>query len=118
MSYMRIGWPRRYADGEKTEQYVIDTGEGIKFYGLGSVDYHDWAEIVVAAVRRTGLDDDVVAEVEEAVVDEFVDDDVAVIRDQDELNEVYLEGAEELAEKGRKFVEELDAENEGDDADV
>ncbi len=109
---MRIGWPRRYAEGEKTEQYVIDTGDEIMFYGLGPVHYHDWAELVIGAVRRTDLDDAIVDRVEEAVVDEFVDDEVAVIRDQDELQEVYMEGAEELAEEGRKFAEEL--EQEGD----
>lgn len=95
-----------YAEDEKTEQYVIDTGSEINFVGLGTVHYHDWAEIVMSAIRRTDLDGDVVADVEQAVVDEFVDDDVVVIRDQDELTEVYLKGAEELAEKGREFVEE------------
>lgn len=64
MSYMRMGWPRRYAEGEKTRQYVIDTGSEIKFYGLGSVPYHDWAEIVMSAIRRTAIDNDVVGEVE------------------------------------------------------
>lgn len=76
MSYMRMGWPRRYAAGEKTAQYVVDTGDEIMFYGLGPVHYHDWAELVIGAVRRTDLDDDIVEQVEEAVVAEFVDDEL------------------------------------------
>lgn len=99
-----------YAEDEKTEQYVIDTGSEINFVSLGTVHYHDWAEIVMSAIRRTDLDSDVVEDVEQAVVDEFVEEDVAVIRDQDELMDVYRDGAEELAEEGREFVEKIEEE--------
>lgn len=107
-----------YAEDEQAEQYVIDTGSEINFVGFGTVHYHDWAEIVMSAIRRTDLDGDVVEDVEQAVVDEFVDEDVAVIRDQDELRDVYRDGAEELAEKGRQFAEEIEeAQQSGDSAD-
>lgn len=115
MSYIRIGWPRMYAEDEKTEQYVIDTGSEINFVGLGTVHYHDWAEIVMSAIRRTDLDDNVFEEVEQAVVDEFVDEDAAVIRDQDELMDVYRDGAEELAAKGREFVEKIEEKQQSGD---